>query len=530
MIPSLHEPYSVGPPVQLIFQDSDKKKEQGKRDITLLITGDTHSYLDATKALFVSEKPLGGIVRRIQYIEQVRSLSKQPVLVLDAGDFLQGTPYFEKFEGEADLKFMNLAGYDVITVGNHDFDKGWPHLQKLLKQGKFQSVCANISLDGEQDPCLPPYVILKIEDQSIAVVGVMGLDSWLSISPSQRKGLQIKDPIKTLDEVLPEIRSRVDLIILLSHSGIKDDRELAKHPLVDIVIGGHSHTWMKEQELIKTECSDKVTPVFHTFRHGMLVGKMDIHFKEGKFVNTSSSTQYLDEQFDSSKNDLFPSAQQAKALLQKYQTQLEGYKMAFGECVESIPSKDKGLKLVPLGEAIAEALQDISKADVGVIPSGSIKVGIEKGPFTREALHSLLAHSEPLVALKIKGDLLLSLMQNGHERWGKERSFQYSGIALKIENSKVVSAQMAGSELDRDAIYTIAGPSFFFEREFMDKDKKVLPKFSHQVKEIKEVHADLRAALAERIATKGLGRWVNGSRQEMNKEESKEDGSIDMCG
>lgn len=486
--------------------------KRDKKSFTILFTGDTHSNLEPSLASFVSKKELGGVVRRIQYLEQIRKISNQPVLVLDAGDFLQGTAYFEQFEGEAEVKFMNQAGYDIITVGNHDFDMGWPHLANLLKKGKFDAICSNIYPEGVSETCLPPYMLLEIEGQHIAVVGVMGMDSWLSIRPTHRKGLEIKDPITALDQVLPEIRPYVDLVILLSHSGIKDDRELAKHPMVDIVIGGHSHTWMTDQELIKTNIDnhEKITPIFHAFRNGMLVGRMDVEFNNGQFLKTESSIQYLDDQFDPQYGVASHTVEVATELFREYQQKMEIFKTSLGECVETLPSKDKGLSLVEIGQVISNTLRECGQASVGVIPSGAIKVGIEKGPFTLGVLHKVLAHSEPLWVLNIKGSLLLSLMQQGEERWGKQRCFQYAGISMTKKEAEITSLSIEGKELDKNSFYKIAGPSFFFEREFMDKHKKILPQYTEEIQSVEEKHQDLRIPFAEIVKTKGLGRWVSG--------------------
>ena len=405
--------------------ESDTFSQCEKKRFTILFTGDTHSNLEPSIASFVSEKALGGVVRRIQYLEQVRNTSNHPVLVIDAGDFLQGTAYFEQFEGTAEIKFMSQAGYDVITVGNHDFDLGWPHLKNLLKQGKLDAICSNIFLDGTSESCLPPYILLDIENQHIAIVGIMGMDSWQSIRPMHRNGLEIKDPMLALDQILPEIRPHVDLIILLSHSGIKDDREFAKHSMVDVVIGGHSHTWMTEQELVKSvtkNTDEKITPVFHSFRNGMLVGRMDIKFKDGKFLKTKSSIQYLDDQFDTT-NIIYPSVEETTLLFKEYQKQMEVFKTPIGECIEALPTKDKGLKVVLIGELIADTLRECGEAHIGVIPSGAIKVGIEKGSFTLGTIHRILAHAEPLWVLNISGKLLLSMMKEGDQRWGRQRCF-----------------------------------------------------------------------------------------------------------
>jgi 5'-nucleotidase len=488
---------------------------QDKKSFTILFTGDTHSHLEPSFASFVSEKELGGVVRRVQYVEKMRQESRQPILVLDAGDFLQGTPYFEQFEGEAEVKFMNHTGYDIITVGNHDFDKGWPHLADLLNKGKFDAICSNIYPKGSDAPCLPPYVLLEIEGQHIALVGIMGMDSWNSISKTRQKGLEIKDPLITLDKVLPEIRPYVDLVILLSHSGIMVDRELAKHPMVDIVIGGHSHTWMTTQELVKTNIDhrEKITPIFHSFRHGMLMAKLDVEFEYGRFLRTGSSIQYLDNQYEPQYGIASPTVVIAEKLFKEYQQKMEIFKTPIGECVETLPTKDKGTKLIDMGQVIANTLRECGQASVGVIPCGSIKIGIEKGPFTLGSLHKVLAHSEPLWVVTLKGNLLLSLMQQGEERWGKPRCFQYAGISMTKVESNISSLSIAGVAVKENSFYTIAGPSFFFEREFMDKHKNILPQYASDIQSVEEKYQDLRIPFAEIVKAKGLGRWVKGIEQ-----------------
>lgn len=486
---------------------------------TILFTGDTHSHLEPSLTTFIceldpslprsfSEKPLGGIVRRIHYLEECRRLMQNPVLVLDAGDFLQGTPYFEEFEGTPEIEFMNRAGVRVITVGNHDFDKGWDHLEKLLKAGRFQSVCGNIFRENETNPCLPPYCLLQINDQSVAVVGVMGLDSWKSIAPAQRRGLKIEDPTDTLNRVLPEIRPHVDLVILLSHSGIKDDRELAKHPMVDLVIGGHSHTFMKQHELIESPNLDttKKTPLFHSFRHGQLVGRIDVTLSNGRLSDTTSSLEYLDERYDASEADVSDSH---AYLLKTYQERLqEKFNEYLGDCVERLPSKDKMAKLIPLGIEVANILRRAGDADVGIIPSGSIKTGIEQGPFTRGTIHQMLAHKEPLWTVTIQGSLLLHLAKEGQKRWGNQRTFQYAGMAVEVIKDEEIEIKIGNQKIDEKSFYKVAAPSFFFEREIMNEEGDVLVELRDQVQSIEIQAQDLRDAIANIIREEGLKPWI----------------------
>ena len=494
------------------LRDRQSFLPKGPRHFIILLTGDTHSNIEPTVASFVSPNSMGGCVRRIQYLEQMILRSKAPVLPVDAGDFLQGTGYFEQFEGKPEIQCMDLAGYRVITIGNHDLDKGWEHLKKLLQEGSFDAVCANIFIEGTDISCLAPYVLFDIEETSVAVVGVMGMDSWQSIRPSDRKGLEIKNPMEVLDSCLPEIRSHVDVVILLSHSGIKEDRELAKHPMVDIVLGGHSHTWMTEQELIISSAGheEKKTPVFHAFRNGMLVGKMEVYLERDKLLSTTASVEYLDEQFDPPLEGLSQLMKESLRLFNGYKEEMEMFNIPLGECIETLPTKDKGLHLVPIGQAIAEAFREVGGAQVGLIPSGSIKVGVEKGVFTLETLHRILAHKESLWTLTCTGKLLKTLMLEGDKRWGNQRTFQYAGIELIRDGAQVMDFRIDGDSIIDDNSYRIAAPSFFFEREFMDQEGVVLPQYSEDIKYIEKRSEDLRDAVARLIQSKGLGVWIKG--------------------
>ena len=429
------------------------KKSEKKRHFTVLFTGDTHSYLEPSVApKDISEKSLGGVVRRIHYFESVQKLFPDPVLILDTGDFLQGTPYFEQFQGEPDIQFMNMAGYHVVAIGNHDFDNGWEHLEKLLEKGQFKAICANIFRKSDKKRCLPPYSLLTIGESKVAVVNVMGKSAWNSIRPSLRIGLELVEPLAMLDQVLAEIRPYCDLVILLSHAGIEEDRIFARHPMVDAVLGGHSHTFMRTHEIVESATAgvQKRTPVFHAFRHGQLVGKVDFTLEHGRLAETTSSVEQLDERYDA--------PHESQELLQHYKNTLgQVLKEPLGLCHSPLSAKNKMQKLIPLGVAIADILRHAGAADVGCIYSGTIKVGIEQGPVTVEDVHSVLPHTGPLLVATMKGSLLLEIMQEGYKRWGHDRTFQYSGIVVEADGH---SASIQGNKVQNESLYKVAAPSF----------------------------------------------------------------------
>jgi len=480
------------------------------KQFTIAFTGDTHSHLDPSVNPDIQkvdryvdpsfyEKPLGGVVRRIHYLEQCRNLMPNPVLILDAGDFLQGTPYFEEFQGSLEIEFMNRAGVHVITVGNHDFDKGWEHLEKLLEAGRFQTVCGNIFREKETTSCLPPYCLLQINNQKVAVVGIMGLTAWESIAPSKRKGLRIENPSETLDRILPEIREYVELVIILSHSGIKDDTCFAKHPMVDLVIGGHSHTFMNEAQI--SSSTEKVASVFHAYRHGILVGMMDWEFTDKGFTCTRSYIQYLDGAYDAPLDDDITCnlGIYRKAIADKFFIEV------LGTCNQTFRKEGRTEGLVPLGRLIANILRIAGEADVGVIYSGAIKKGIDIGDLTTAHLHEILPHSEPLWKVTMKGSLLLDLAKAGQKRWGNNKTFQYEGMVVESTDDGSIKVTVDNKEIDETSFYTVAASSYFFEREILDgKGEKVPDHLKDKVQNIECIHEDSRTALANLIREKGF--------------------------
>ncbi len=419
---------------------------------SLLFTGDRHSYLDPSKSK-LSEKPLGGALRTAKFITDSRAI-EQSLLVLDAGDFLRGTLYYEKFKGRADIEFMNAAGYDIVAIGNHDLDGGLEPLQELLKEGKFKKLCANILCENK--PCFTPYVMLEIGNLSVAVVGIMGPDAWGTVHPLSKTNLTLEDPSTILDKLLPEIRPQVDIIILLSHSGIKQDRVYAKlHPLIDVIIGGHSHTYMTEHE------EEGGVAIFHAECYGHLVGKMSIEVKDGT-VFKQSCVELMDDRYDLTIDDSDPFPQ-----LTCFQHEITiAFAEVLMECPNTIARGELRKGLTQLGSGICDILQKAADTDVAVMLAGSIKKDIEPGAFTLKNLYQLLPYNESLLVARMKGSVLLQLFQEGHNRWGQgQRHFQYSGITLEVNDSLITQATIRQKPVDPDAIYKCAVTDFFLLRE-----------------------------------------------------------------
>jgi|LSQX01.2.fsa_nt_gb 5'-nucleotidase len=247
------------------------------KQLVILHTNDTHSRIETVPETDPSTPGLGGVVRRANYIDEVRRENRQ-VLLFDAGDFLQGTPYFNLFKGEIEVKAMNLMKYDAATLGNHEFDYGLEVLEKVVRTANFPIVSTNYDFSETAIAGLiRPYLILKKGGVRVGVIGINTQPKGL-IAENHYKGMKYLDPVTSANEMAKELREkhRCDLVVCLSHLGYTVDRELAaKSSGIDLIIGGHSHTHMTEPTVVNDLDDNKVV-IFQTSGRGVNVGKINV--------------------------------------------------------------------------------------------------------------------------------------------------------------------------------------------------------------------------------------------------------------
>jgi len=255
------------------------------QDLVILHTNDSHSNIEP--AASGRNKGLGGFQRRADYIQSVRE-SVRSVLVLDAGDYNQGTPYFTLFKGEAEIMLYNAMGYDAVCLGNHEFDNGEKQLADRLGKAKYPTVCANY--DFSESPLkdiVKPYVIIEKGGKKIGIFGLLlNLNGY--VSESARSGVKYMDVTKTANKVAKYLKHKrgCDLVIALTHLGYDheeeslspSDTDLARYSNnVDIIIGGHTHTFLEKPVVINNKVGKGVL-VTQMGAAGVYVGRIDLNF------------------------------------------------------------------------------------------------------------------------------------------------------------------------------------------------------------------------------------------------------------
>lgn len=249
--------------------------------LVILHTNDTHSQVEPLAAN-VKNGGLGGYARRMAFIEQIRS-EESNVLLLDAGDFCQGTPYFNFYNGRIEVDAMNKMHYDAATLGNHEFDNGIDTLAAVLKSATFPVVCANYEVAGTPlENIVKPYVILKKKGLKIGVFG-LGVKPDGLISAINFQPLMYHEPLPLANELAAQLRNteKCDVVICLSHLGFNkplpdfSDVWLAENSEnIDVIIGGHTHL-LVEQTKIANMNGDSVV-VAQMGKSGIAVGKITL--------------------------------------------------------------------------------------------------------------------------------------------------------------------------------------------------------------------------------------------------------------
>ena len=257
--------------------------------ITILHTNDTHSRIESLSSTDKRYPGRAGYVNRAAIINNIKKEQKNTIL-LDAGDFLQGTPYFNFYKGAIEVELMNRLGYIATTLGNHEFDLGVEHLALILKKAKFAIL--NCNYDFSKSPLakiVKPWIVITIGSVKIGITGV-GVNPEGLISPSNFKGIIYHKPIEAVNKIADMLKNykKCDYIICLSHlgyeqpDGIPSDIELAKNSKnINFIIGGHTHTLLEHPDTLNNALGSKVY-IAQCGSMGINIGRMDVVFQRNK--------------------------------------------------------------------------------------------------------------------------------------------------------------------------------------------------------------------------------------------------------
>ncbi|MBF6640730.1 metallophosphatase [Flavobacterium sp. J49] len=274
-------------------------KTLSTKHLTVLHTNDVHSYIDPFPANHPKNPNLGGVARRAALIESIRKENPN-VLLLDAGDIFQGTPYFNYYGGELEFKLMSMMKYDLATIGNHDFDNGIEGLYAQLPHANFEFVSANYDFKNTvMHGHVKPYKVLDKDGIKVGVFGLgVGLDGL--VDKKNYKETVYNDPLAVAQDMarILKLEKKCDLVICLSHIGYKykdepekicDTKLATLTKDIDLIIGGHTHTFLDKPTVLKN-VEGKDVLVNQVGCYGINLGRIDFYFDDDKSLSTSGKS------------------------------------------------------------------------------------------------------------------------------------------------------------------------------------------------------------------------------------------------
>jgi 5'-nucleotidase len=254
--------------------------------LTILHTNDVHSRLDPFPMDGSRNAGRGGVARRVTLVNQIRQ--EQPhVLLFDAGDMFQGTPYFNLYNGEPEILAMNRLGYDAGTIGNHDFDAGIQNMKTQFAKARFPFLIANYDFTNTpMDGQTKPYVVFKKAGVRVGVFG-LGIQPKGLIADAMYGEMRYLDPVEMATDMARRLRQdeRCQYVICLSHLGYQyadqtiSDRALAaKTRNIDLIIGGHTHTFL-DAPVTVSNLDQQPMLINQVGFGGINLGRIDLRFE-----------------------------------------------------------------------------------------------------------------------------------------------------------------------------------------------------------------------------------------------------------
>lgn len=439
------------------------------KHVVILFTNDTHSQIDPIAQDAKRNADMGGVERRKVLIDSIRSVHPHALLV-DAGDAVQGTPYFNLYAGKIENMIMNELGYDVRTVGNHEFDNGSEALAALLSTYEGATVSSNYSYANTtlQDIIKPSYMC-NAGDVKVGFVG-LNVDPQGLLFVEHAREVTYHDPIATADSLAKELHQQgADIVIALSHLGYTRDKANGKNVIdsvlventqyIDMVIGGHSHTYLTEAQY-HTNMKGNPVAVCQAGKSGVYVGYAHITIPANKEKGIKVEYRLLpvDARYDD-----------------RLDRELGELLLPYKEEVDSAMSEVIGTALSnlyidrpesPLSNWACDAFVEIARqrtgqqVDFAVLNLGGIRSDITPQDVTRGEIWAAFPFSNYMSVLQLRGSEVKELFEQIANNNGEGVS---RDVCLVIENNQMASATIGGQPIDDNRVYTIATLNFVAE-------------------------------------------------------------------
>lgn len=432
----------------------------GRIHLVVLHTNDVHGQAQPRAATWIDrDQPpeIGGLPRLAAFVRAVRA-EEQNVLVVDGGDWSQGTPEGLLDHGQAFLAAMAHVGYDAMAVGNHELDHGVEVLRDSLSELGLPAVCANVRVQegGARVDWVEPWRVVEVGGLRVGLVGLLSTTTP-SITHADAKALHFDTPAVALREAARELEGEVDWLLPLTHIGVLEDRRLAKAaPELDLIVGGHSHTYLAEG------IEQGETFIVQAGSKASAVGRVDLWFEgeERELVErTYTLVDLLEEPGPQVRNEV-----------------VDGLCAELVERSEAHMASEVGRLTAPLvrgfdrvvsasaGNFVADAMRARMRSDVAIMNRGGLRSDLMAGPVTRRGLFELSPFGNHLVEFEVDGATLEALLARAVEGVA-HTGLEVSGIEVRYHRAedgrpRLDELWIDGARVEDEGRYTLATNSF----------------------------------------------------------------------
>ena len=340
--------------------------------LTLLHFNDFHGQLGPEPS-DAGRGARGGIARLATAVARVRAEDPpRPVVLLFAGDLLQGTLTSSLFLGIPDITLFGRMGVDAAVMGNHELDYGQDVFRRLLQQADFPVLAANVIAQPEPFPTRSSLLIAKPGGPTLGILGLTTAELTTATHPRNAVGISVSDPEQVARERLPELRAQADLVVVLSHLGLAEDRQLAGEiPGIDLVVGGHNHFVLDEPMMVGD------VPILQAGERGRWLGRLDIGCRDGRPVRTGYRLMAVDA-------SVTPDPEIA-AEVDRIVAQAEaGLSEVVGRTDVELSAARELIRRTEavFGDYVADLAREITRADIALFNAGSFRASIPVGDVT----------------------------------------------------------------------------------------------------------------------------------------------------
>ena len=415
-------------------------------------------------------KCFGGVARVKTMIDELRAeLDGENVIVVDAGDQYQGSLMYTTYKGDVEAEMMEKIGFDVMAVGNHEFDDGDEGLLKLIETVSFPVVSGN--LDVSQSNILAdkvqPHVVLEVDGERIGIVSALAIDTVETSSPSEAVIFQPE-----IDSLAADVETLTDAgvtkIIGLNHVGLPKDIEIAAAvPGIDAIVGGHSHSYLSASDpdrdgaypTFVSQQDGTLVPVVQAYAYSKYVGHLELTFDDdGNVTHAQGDTILLDASV-AEDPEIEDRVAELAGPIEDMKTQVMA---ATAEAIEGSREVCRTMEC-PMGNLVADAMLDRVKdqgIQVAIQNGGGLRASIDAGEVTMGEVLTVLPCQNSLSTFEVTGDQILAALENGVSRVadGAGRFPQVAGMSFTVDLSqepgnRISDVMINGAPIDLAATY-----------------------------------------------------------------------------